>query len=756
MAYSEGDIPELLRQHGKEAIFALAESAGLRKGNRLRCPFKGCNDQKDRPDNVYVYAAGNGVFKVKCYRCGGGGDLLDLLEAVHSWSKAEAIAHLRGVKLAPRPALRVVPDPRLDAPDKLKPAEVRRLWDSLAVDDELGRGYLEGRGIEASPFVRFATDASKEKLVRPHPSNGRRVAMLLSDVVGNPRGIQVRLAREAKAKESKQKYVTGSNGRGAFFGQPELIEAAPLVLVAEGMCDTLALFQWAGGAGVVVGAPGKGALASLAEELKASGIPVDGKVFVLFPQNDRPKNESRREFVRLAQLLSAEGAHPVLCATPAEWKDVAAWRCGQSDVEWPPAELARALGQPDEPGADAELVRPSGAAIAVPLHFTSERYGQDLSTLLTLLDDPVHREAIMGHGELRLSDMAGEVYLGEKPFGRGDVTAVRYGLEQQGRSLEGKPLKFGKKEVEEALFLLASRRHFHPLTQWASGLKWTGKQLLDVELPVAFGQEPGGFTALLLRKWFMGAAARALQPGCKMDTMLVLVGPQGAGKSRFCRALGGPYFTDAKVDPDDDNGKRVMRGAWIIEWGELSSFRRARSLEEIKEHLSKQDDSYRPLYVEEMLKAPRHCAFCGTTNTREYWSDPSGARRFFTVEVTSIDVAWVQLHREQLVAEAVAAVRSGEQHWLTKAQEEQLVEHNAAYQIEDDWEHLVDEWLADHPQWCETTTAQVLENVIKKPAGQWTAADHNRVGAVLHGKKWRLSRPRTEDGGRARVWLRNR
>ena len=154
-----------------------------------------------------------------------------------------------------------------------------------------------------------------------------------------------------------------------------------------------------------------------------------------------------------------------------------------------------------------------------------------------------------------------------------------------------------------------------PLTQWASGLQWSGKQLLDVELPIAFGQEPSGFTALLLRKWFIGAAARALQPGCKMDTMLVLVGPQGAGKSRLCAALGGPFFTDAKVDPDDDNGKRVMRTAWIVEWGELSSFRRAKSLEEIKDHLSKQADSYRPLYVEEMVKAPRHCAFIGTTNT---------------------------------------------------------------------------------------------------------------------------------------------
>lgn len=750
------DIQELLRAHGKEAIYRLAESSGLKRvRDHIQCPFKGCQGRgPDRSANVSVFSAERGTYKLKCHSCSSTGDLLDMLEQLNGWTKPEAIAHLRGLAApTPRPNLRIVSPAIADNPDKLKPAEVRRVWDMLATDDELGHGYLEGRALADSPFVRFATEAVADPRVKNHAKNGRRIGMLLTSVTGDPRGIQFRLVREPEGKESKQMFLKGSSGRGAFFGQPELVEAAPLVLVAEGMADTLALKLWAGEAGVVVGAPGKDALPGLAEELKSAGIPVDGKLFCLFPQNDKPKNVSRNAFTRLAQLLSAEGAHVVFCNTDAEWKDVARWRQAEPELPWPPAELAKAVG--GEPGDEGErpLVLPQGSAVPIPTEFRTDRYAQNLSTLLALLDDPAHREAVTGRGELQMSDMTGEITLDGRELKGTDLTALRYRLEQQRVGADNKPLKFTRTEVEEALEMLASRKRFHKLTDWVRSLKWNGVGLIDNGLPQALNQVPGSLTARLVRKWFVSAAARALQPGCKVDTVLVLIGPQGCGKSRFCRAVGGPWFTDAKVDVESDNGKRLMRRSWIVEWAELTAMRRARDAEAIKQFLSQQVDVYRPLYREQPIEAPRHSVIVGTTNDDEFLRDPTGSRRFWPVRVSAIDVAWIVANREQLLAEAAAAVQAGEQWWLDGDDEAELEHHNKEFQVEDDWTEIIQEFNNSNLLWVESTTAQILEGVIKKDKDQWTQADHNRVSDSLKSLGWTRHRQRVP-GQKARpaVW----
>lgn len=751
-----GEIAELVRSHGKEAIYSLAREANLRVGamGRLQCPFPGCVDHgPDRPPNLSVFS-GKGGYKLKCHRCSFAGDLLDLLEAVKGWTKAEAISHLRGLATpAPRPNLRIVTPATTDT-DKLKPTEVRRYWELLAKDDELGRGYLESRALGESQLVRFATDTAADSLVKMHAKKGRRMAMLLTSVTGEQRGIQFRLTRPAAEGEKKQMYLKGSAGRGAFFGQPDLIEASPLVCVAEGMADTCALQLWTGEAAVTVGAPGKDALAGLAMELKGAGIPLDGKLFALFPQNDRPRNASRKEFTRLSQLLTAEGAHVVFCNTPEEWKDIAAWRQLHTDGTWPPLELLRVLG--GEPGDEAErpLVLPAGSAIAIPARFETQRYGQDLGTLFALLDDPTSREAIMGPGELQLSEMTGEITINGREVKGPDLTTIRHGLEKQGISTaSGKPLKFTRTDVEEALEVLASRKRFHRLSEWVRGLKWDGVDRLDNGLPQALNQQNYTLPARLLRKWFISAAARALQPGCKVDTVLVLIGPQGCGKSRFCRAVGGPWFTDAKVDVESDNGKRLMRRSWIIEWAELTAMRRARDGEAIKQFLSQQVDVYRPLYREHPIEAPRHSVIVGTTNDDEFLRDPTGSRRFWPVRVSAVDVAWVTANREQLIAQAVKAVLDGEQWWLERKDEDELVFHNEEFQAEDDWTALIKDFNDSHLIWAETTTGQVLENIIKKDKAQWNQTDHGRVADSLKAMGWILHRPRVPgQKARASVW----
>ena len=748
-------IDELLRRLGSEAILHEAESHGLApRANRLRCPFEPCAHKgPQRERDAVVFAGGHP--RIHCYACSSGGDLLDLLQRTRGITAAEALAHVQGQPVSERPApqLRVIGS-MPDESGKMSAHEVRRIWDSLATTDDEGRRYLEGRQLEAgieAGLVRFCTDDNRA--VSLHARRGHRLALLLTDVTGNPRGIQLRLTREARAKEQKVLSIKGSVTSRAFFGEPGLIEAAPVVCVTEGLADTLAVSLWVESSGVVVGAAGKSFLPKLAEELEAAGIAVDGKLFVLFPQNDRPKNESRREFTRLAQLLSARGASIAWVQTPDEWKDVADWRKAVADLEWPVLEVVRAMA-PDA-GLDVApaLTLPPGHAVALPAKFVSERYDNDLTTLCALLDDSASREALMGRGELTFCEMTQVARIGGRPLLEVDLAKVRIGLEQQKRSSDGKPLRFSLADVASVVPMLASRKTVHPVREWLTSLKWDGVSR-TAELAVALGQEPGGFSQLLLRRWLLSAVARVMVPGCKVDAVLVLVGPQGAGKSTFFSELGKPWHTDSHVDVADKDGKLIMRKAWIVEWAELDSMRRSRDQEAVKAFLSARVDVFRAPYARDVIESPRHCVIVGTTNHREFLFDVTGSRRFWPVETAAIDLEWVRQHREQLWAEALSAFRAGEQWWLTPAEDLELARRNRGHEAEDVWTDPVRDWLDDHRILREVTVGQVLKLALDRDVDAWSRADEMRVAVILKQLGWTGPVLARRDGTVLRLWQR--
>mgnify|MGYP003655967219 CR=1 FL=1 len=69
-----------------------------------------------------------------------------------------------------------------------------------------------------------------------------------------------------------------------------------------------------------------------------------------------------------------------------------------------------------------------------------------------------------------------------------------------------------------------------------------------------------------------------MEPGCKADCVLILVGPQGARKSTTFRILGSPeYFCDTPMDIGSSNAYMQIHRAWIYEVAELDSIRRARN-----------------------------------------------------------------------------------------------------------------------------------------------------------------------------------
>ena len=107
-----------------------------------------------------------------------------------------------------------------------------------------------------------------------------------------------------------------------------------------------------------------------------------------------------------------------------------------------------------------------------------------------------------------------------------------------------------------------------------------------------------------------------LQPGCKFDTVLVLDGKPGIGKSTLLRKLGGKWFSDSLslADTRDKTAAEKLQGVWIMEIGEMQGTRKA-DVDIMKGFISRQVDEYRAAYgrvVEHHFSQPYwDCRFGG-------------------------------------------------------------------------------------------------------------------------------------------------
>jgi predicted P-loop ATPase len=168
------------------------------------------------------------------------------------------------------------------------------------------------------------------------------------------------------------------------------------------------------------------------------------------------------------------------------------------------------------------------------------------------------------------------------------------------------------------------------------------------------------------RRFMVAAVARAMQPGCKVDSMLVLEGTQGAGKSTAIRILAGDeWFSDSLPNVGTKDASDHVRGKWFIEIGELAAMGRA-EIEANKAFISRQEERYRRPYDRSETRYKRRCVFVGTTNQDNYLRDETGNRRFWPVRVGKVDLATLKRDRELLWAEAIYWYRQGKPWHMTR------------------------------------------------------------------------------------------
>lgn len=252
-------------------------------------------------------------------------------------------------------------------------------------------------------------------------------------------------------------------------------------------------------------------------------------------------------------------------------------------------------------------------------------------------------------------------------------------------------------KIFDALVICFRNKTYHPVREYFSNLKWDGVPRLETLLSDYLGAEDNCYTRAVIKKHLTAAVARIMRPGVKYDTMLVLSGPQGIGKSSFVRLLGGDWYNDSLTTVSGKEAYEQLQGSWLIEMGELTATKKA-DIEAVKMFLSKTEDIYRVAYGRRTSRFARQCVFFGTSNDKEFLRDKTGNRRFWPVDVgvqkcTKNIFEDLEKERNQIWAEAYSLYKAGEKLYLEGPELEEAIKQQEEHSEENAKTGLVLEYL---------------------------------------------------------------
>nr|DAT44001.1 MAG TPA: virulence associated protein E [Caudoviricetes sp.] len=259
---------------------------------------------------------------------------------------------------------------------------------------------------------------------------------------------------------------------------------------------------------------------------------------------------------------------------------------------------------------------------------------------------------------------------------------------------------FSARNYDIAVTKVADDRAYHPIREFIESLpEWDKVPRVDTLLVDYLGAGDTAYVRAVTRKTLCAAISRVLRPGCKFDSMLVLNGPQGVGKSTLIAKLAGEWFSDSLNlgDTKDKTAAEKLQGYWILEIGELAGLKKA-EVETLRSFLSRQNDIYRAAFGKRATPHLRQCVFFGTTNAESgYLRDTTGNRRFWPVKTpgSGKKQSWNLTHEEilQIWAEALVYVRQGEKLYLSAEMDALAKDEQREAMESDEREGLVREYL---------------------------------------------------------------
>lgn len=314
--------------------------------------------------------------------------------------------------------------------------------------------------------------------------------------------------------------------------------------------------------------------------------------------------------------------------------------------------------------------------------------------------------------------------------------------------------------MNSAVEAVSRRNTYDSLKEQIDGYKWDGVFRLENVAEVYFGAGSDKLSNLFCKRFLIQAIARALDPGCKADCMLVFEGAQGKRKSTALQTLfgGRVNYSENRISFSDKDGMQSIASIWCQEIAELDALKRS-EVTEIKAFLSKREDRYRPAYGREVIEIPRRCVFTGTTNDDVWNDDTTGGRRFWPVKICNdIRLDLIERDRELLWAEARERYRSGEKYWFDEDELDaaDAREAQAARTNEHPWAEIIESYasnLSAFDRDSGLSAVEILTNAIGIEREKITKRDTMHLPAIMRSIGWvRDKQQSVRKGARVRLY----
>lgn len=398
-------------------------------------------------------------------------------------------------------------------------------------------------------------------------------------------------------------------------------------------------------------------VARLYDVCNANGLPVDRAC----------KNPAR--LVRIPGAVRGEGAQRLIDVAASPYRDYAEW------LEWventaprkdvPPAvidadeDAPESVDATDEPEDAGALDQGEGAPSGSKKKSKAPTQAQ--------LVEFMRRDKRL-RGSFGTNELDGGLYVrGPLPW---DESGERRRWTDADSELlfiytQGKTGTNSRRNVQGAFTIMAAAQTFNPIADMLDELPaWDGKQRADNMLAVVFKCRSNEYTRAVSHTFMRGAVLRAYEPGCKFDSVLTLIGPQGCGKTYGTRltAMRDELLCESVTDlTDHKKTAEQTAGKWLCELGELEGMT-GRRLTGVKQAITMQTVTVRLPYTKHAVDLPRSCVFVATTNETAFLADRTGNRRFWPIRCadTSRKDGWSHASDRQLrayIARAWAEVR---------------------------------------------------------------------------------------------------
>lgn len=238
---------------------------------------------------------------------------------------------------------------------------------------------------------------------------------------------------------------------------------------------------------------------------------------------------------------------------------------------------------------------------------------------------------------------------------------------------------------------------YDPIRQWFDALpQWDGKdRVIDFlnRIP-GMNEERLGF----MKTWMRSVTAHwlGIDDEHGNETVPLLIGNQGCGKSTFCLRLLPPslrqYYLDHFNLANKFDKEMALSGSLLICLDEIDQYK-AGQMAELKQALSKVKVNGRRIYGKTIDERKRYASFIATTNNRHPLKDMTGSRRYLTIEIPDGKLIDNQqtIDYEQVYAQLLHEVREEKmRYWFTNEETLRIQELNIPYQESVDLEAMID------------------------------------------------------------------